>query len=118
MQEIISQTRAHAYVYHGDWIADCPRDGCNNAEYLFRSTTPGGPRVRRVDFYSCSHCGMEAFINWPPNMLELSQALMQRPVPDTRNWYPRDHPIAVRFNVPHGQTVADLLAEQEENEGH
>lgn len=115
-QETISNEKARAYIYHGDWVADCPRPGCNNAEHLFASTSPGGPRVRKVDFFRCSSCGLEAFVDWPRNMLDLSQALMQRPIPHTRNWYPQDHPVAVRFGVPHGQSVKDLLDEQEENE--
>lgn len=117
MQETISQEKARAYVYHGDWIADCPVPGCNSAEHLFRPVSPNGPRVMRADFFHCSACGWQAFIAWPRNMPEISQALMQRRVPHTRNWYPRDHPVAVRFGIPHGQSVRDLLDEQAEHEG-
>lgn len=118
MQDTISQDKARAYVYHGDWVADCPRSGCNNAEHLFRPAAPGGPRTLRIDFFLCSHCGFQAFIDWPGDMLEISQVLMQRPVPDTRNWYPRDHPVAVRFGVEHGQSVRELVEENEEHGVH
>jgi hypothetical protein len=41
--------------------------------------------------------------------------LMLRPIPRNRNWYPQDHPVALKFNIPHGQSPADLLAENEEH---
>jgi hypothetical protein len=115
-QEIIdADTPARAYVYHGEWVADCPRHGCNNVEHLFRPLRPKGPRVQKVDFFACSYCGWQAFIDWPARMLDISQVLAQRPVPDTRNWYPQDHPVAVQFGVEHGQTVRQLIEESEAN---
>jgi hypothetical protein len=118
MQQTIDGDKARAYVYSGDWVADCTRPGCNNTEHLFRSERPGGPRLKRADFFHCSHCGREAFVDWPGNMIEISQVLMQRPIPSTRNWYPHDHPVAVRFRIPHGQSVRDLIDESEENGVH
>lgn len=113
---------ARAYVYHGEWVADCPRppgsDGrpvCGGVEFLFTPSRMNGPRDRRRDFYLCSNCGMQSGIDWPGNELPIMVVLMLRPVPDTRNWYPRDHPVAVNFGLEHGQTVVDLM---EENELH
>lgn len=117
-QETISQEKVRAYVYHGEWVGDCSRPGCNNVEYLYRPTAPNGPRVRQVDFFICSHCGWQAFVTWPDRLLDISQVLAARPLPDTRNWYPADHPVAVKFNIPHGQTVKDLLDENEEHGVH
>lgn len=116
MQENLSGEKARAYVYHGEWVADCPRPGCNNVEFLFRPARPGAPRTVKLDFYLCSYCGQQSFISWPDRMVEIHQALLQRPVPDNRNWYPADHPVALRFNIPHGQTVRELLDEQAEHE--
>jgi hypothetical protein len=113
-QETISDVKARAYVYHGDWVADCPT-GDNGTEHMFRPTQPGAPRTQRVDFFHCSYCGHQAFIDWPDNWLDISQVLAQRPHPDNRNWYPKDHPVAVRHRIPHGQSVRDLLAENEEH---
>lgn len=116
------QPRARAYVYQGEWVADCPRPGdetgrpgCANVEFLYRPVAPNGPRTVPLDFYICSYCGYQAMISWPRRREEIVMALSVRPVPANRNWYPKDHPVAVRFNIPHGQTVAELMAENEQH---
>ncbi len=113
---------ARAYVYSGEWVADCPRPGqvagrpgCSNVEFLHTPSRMNGPRDMERPFFLCSHCGMQAKIVWPRRREEIMMALSVRPVPDNRNWYPKDHPVALRFNIPHGQTIQDLL---EENEAH
>ncbi|MGW2213287.1 hypothetical protein [Streptomyces sp. NPDC001781] len=111
----MTETTARAYVYSGDWVADCPRDDCGNTEFLHRATRRGGPRDVALAFFQCSHCGAQADIVWPGDHLGILAVLSRRPVPGTRNWYPADHPVAVRFGLPHGQTVRDL---QDENEEH
>lgn len=117
MTELIIN-RARAYIYNGDWIAECPRGAdCNNAEYLFTPIHRGAPRTVRKPFYACSHCGLEADIDWPPEsfMLAAMEVLMKRPVPGNRNWYPKDHDVAVRHRKPHGQTVEQLRDENAEH---
>lgn len=106
---------ARAYVYAGEWVADCPRPGgvCGNVEFLHRPRRPGGPREVPTGFYLCSHCGMQAEITWPDEPEVILAVLSRRPVPGTRNWYPTDHPVALRFGLPHGQTVNDLQVEGE-----
>ncbi len=100
---------ARARVNHGRWIADCPRRYCANAMRL----EPG---------QATFHCGgaggclMVADIEWPADADSIWEALLERPVPTTRNWYPDGHVEAVRLNLPHGQTAADLRAEQREYE--
>lgn len=113
---------ARAYVYCGEWVADCPRPGqekdrpgCSNVEFLYRPAKPNGPRVVAIDFFICSHCGYQAKIAWPRRREDIMLALNVRPVPDNRNWYPKDHPVAIRFRLPHGQTIMDLLAENVEH---
>lgn len=106
---------ARAYVYAGEWVADCPRAGCANVEFLYRPSRRGGPRDQVQPFYHCSYCGVQAEITWPDDRLGLLAVLARRPVPGTRNWYPSDHPVAVRFGLPHGQSVRDLEAENEEH---
>ncbi len=105
---------ARAYVYAGDWVADCPRN-CGNVEFLYQAQTINGPRVLRRPFFLCSNCGMQAMIDWPDNEHEILHALSARPVPQTRNWYPADHPVAVNFRIPHGQSVRELIDESEEH---
>lgn len=117
--EIIAVARA--YVYSGDWVADCPRvdtfsgKGCGGVEFLYVQSRMNGPRDQRRSFFACSFCGHQAPIEWPDNEHEILQVLSLRPLPSTRNWYPQDHPVAVNFHVPHGQSVRDLL---DENEAH
>lgn len=108
--------RARAYVYSGDWVADCPR-ACGNVEHLYApiSKRPGAPRTVRLPSFACSYCTMQAPIDWPPHMSEITAVLALRPIPHTRNWYPAGHPTAVRFRVPHGQSVEEL---RDENAAH
>ncbi|MFJ9413037.1 hypothetical protein ACIRPT_02585 [Streptomyces sp. NPDC101227] len=40
-----------------------------------------------------------------------------RRFPKNRNWYPEGHEFAMRANLPHGQTVKQLLDEAHENGG-
>lgn len=115
MQQTI--LKARAYLYSGDWVADCPRDACGNVEHLMEPEIPDGPRTRPKSVYVCSHCGMQAVIDWPPQefMYGALEILMRRPVPSNRNWYPAGHETAVRFRLEHGQTLMQL---REENEAH
>jgi hypothetical protein len=116
MVELIA-ARARAYVYAGDWVADCPR-GCGSVEHLYARANPrnpASPRVVQQPEFHCSYCGMAAPIDWPAELAAITTVLMLRPVPHTRNWYPKDHDTAVRFRVPHGQTVDELRAENREH---
>lgn len=109
--------RARAYVYNGDWVADCPRPGgvCGNVEFLYTPMEPGGPKVLRKPIYMCSNCGQQSVIIWPEHEMEILAILSKRPVPNTRNWYPTDHPVAVNFRLPHGQSLRDLIDENAEH---
>lgn len=116
MVELLAAT-ARAYVYSGDWVADCPR-GCGGVEHCFdraNPRSPASPRVVRKPEFHCSYCHMVAPIEWPADMAAIMEVLMLRPVPHNRNWYPQDHDVALRFRIPHGQTVDQL---REENREH
>jgi hypothetical protein len=109
---------ARAYVYAGDWVADCPQAGCGNTEHLFDRTNrrdPNSPRTVPKSRFVCSNCQVSTPIAWSQDMAEITAVLALRPIPQTRNWYPRDHDIALRFRIPHGQSVDDL---REENAEH
>lgn len=99
--------QARAYVNFSRWIADCPLD-CGNAVALqpnqtsFYCTPPGG-------------CGHISSVEWPSNADEIWQALMKRPMPKTRNWFPEGHNLALRSGCPHGQTISELNEETKEN---
>ncbi|MFH8805244.1 hypothetical protein ACH4F6_37840 [Streptomyces sp. NPDC017936] len=106
---------ARAYVYSGEWVADCPAPHCANVEHVCRPSRARGPRDIPVDVYVCSHCGTQAPVAWPDDRFGILAVLSRRPVPGTRNWYPADHPVALRFGIPHGQSVREL---EDENEEH
>ncbi|HSE08466.1 MAG TPA: hypothetical protein VLB29_07355 [Nocardioidaceae bacterium] len=109
--------RARAYVYCGDWVADCPR-ACGNVEHCYARTNPrdpAGPRVVQLPSFHCSYCKLGSaetvLIDWPPNMAGIMAVLMLRPIPHTRNWYPASHDTALKYRIPHGQSIEDLRAE-------
>lgn len=108
---------ARAYVYSGEWVADCPR-GCGNVEYLYDLANPQdltGPRTRQKPQFYCSYCRLITGIEWPHDMESIMEVLGLRPIPHTRNWYPEGHDTALQFRIPHGQSVDDLRAENVEN---
>lgn len=115
--------KARAYVYSGDWVADCTRPGCEGTEFLhelrIRDQAPGGgnPRDVRKDLFVCSNCRQFAEIEWPSqeDMRGIMLVLSSRPIPSTRNWYPQDHATAVKLRLEHGQSVDDLRAENREH---
>lgn len=94
-----------AYVNHGRWVADCSREHCANAMEL----APGQLA------FACSNCQWVVDIVWPDDADEIWQVLQRRPVPQTRNWFPRDHPLALAARCPHGQSVRDLVDENAEH---
>lgn len=115
--------RALAFVYHGDWVAECPRRDCGNVEHLFDRVNPAVPTAPRTvprRLFFCTYCGLgDIEIAWPPEneLMGITMVLAQRPIPHTRNWFPADCPLAVRLGVKeHGQTVADLIRENHEHE--
>lgn len=115
-EEPAEQGVARAYVYSGEWVADCPRTGCGNVEFLFTQSRMNGPRDQRKSFYQCSSCGYAcAKILFPRQEHQILEVLMRRPVPHNRNWYPADHPVAINFRLPHGQSVQELLEENAEH---
>ncbi len=97
-------TRARVYQNHGRTVCDCPRPYCANAEKV---------EPRQATFH-CSNCMQVAEIEWPSDFDEILEVLALRPVPQTRNWFPSGHELALRTGLPHGQTVADLVAENNE----
>lgn len=110
-------TEARAYVYSGDWVADCPRE-CGNTEFLFKQINPRNKKSSRTvqkSLFQCSYCGISTSIEWPTHMNAIYVTLIARPIPHTRNWYPKGHPTALKHRLPDGQTIEDLLQESKEN---
>ncbi|CAB4166844.1 hypothetical protein UFOVP1383_39 [uncultured Caudovirales phage] len=91
---------AFAYVNHGRWVADCPMNGCGGALVV-------APYMRGFLCGSCINVdAAHRFrpLSWPENGAEIEAALDVRPLETTRNWRP-------------GETVEDLLAENERELG-
>lgn len=99
--------QALAYVYCGAWVAECPTE-CGNVQAVSRDD---------ASLYRCVYCQQLAPVTWPPEReMELMMAVMnRRPNPSNRNWYPEGHPVAIRFGIPHGQNVQDLMDENAEH---
>ncbi|NUT53677.1 MAG: hypothetical protein HOV94_41270 [Saccharothrix sp.] len=102
------QTTAYAYCNIGRWIADCPRPHCSNAIAL---------EPKQTSFHCGGHDGCKTIapVEWPSDIDEISEALLARPVPATRNWAPAGHWQAIVTGFPEGQTAAELRAETAEH---
>jgi len=97
------------YINYGRVIVDCPAE-CGNA-FLVK------PGETQKHCRSAGRCDTVFQLLIPSNLSELMAELERRPDKSTRNWFPVDHPLAVRAGAPHGQTVADLAAEFEQMRG-
>lgn len=111
-----------AFVYAGEWVADCPRSGCANVEFLTHKPKKlrgkAGVRGPIKPCYVCSYCGYHcdsSAMVWPDDAEAILTVLERRPIPHTRNWAPAGHRQAVACGVPEGQSIADLLAENVKN---
>jgi hypothetical protein len=117
---VFESSFARPWIYRGEWVADCPREDCNNVEFLTEKPdhlrgVANNPGPRKSAFY-CSNCHYcTTSIRWPADADELLKVLDRRPVPDTRNWYPEGHMVAVMSGEPDGQTVEELLQENRDH---
>jgi hypothetical protein len=102
---LLRPARARAYVNHGRWIAECPAE-CGSAVRLEPGQT----------LFHCSECSTISEVEWPEQADAIWEALLQRRLARTRNWFPVGHPLAVRAGCPQGQSPRELLDEQRENE--
>lgn len=90
---------SHVFVHRGQWVANCPMPGCENAEGV---ATPGdafqtgnGLGAVGAPAASCSACGLRFGVEWPDHPERIMAVLAERFVPGTRHWVP-------------GETIADL----------
>ena len=82
-----------ARVNHGRWIVDCPDEDCTAAVMA----SSDDPR------FVCPVCAYGIFtVVFPSQAEAVEQALLERPVPATRNWTP-------------DETVGDLRRENKEH---
>ncbi len=106
MTALITPKTALAYINHGRWVVECPWE-CGSAMELQPHEL----------MFACSMCHQISPITWPSDADRIWEALQERVLPRTRNWFPDGHPLAIRLGAPMGQTEAQLRAEQREHEG-
>lgn len=94
------ENTAVSYINFGRWVADCPA-GCGNAFALQKGET----------LVHCTSCKNIAPVRWPSHADELWEVLLQRPLERTRNWFPKNHPLAVMSGSTHGETPEELRQE-------
>lgn len=107
---------AEAYLNHGRWVVECPEPGCHDARMAHRMDPVSGlPTTERLESETCANRHTFRVV-LPPERLaaQIMAAVGERPNEADRSWYPRDHPRAVLSGQPHGQTVAELVEENEE----
>ena len=82
---------ALAYLNHGRWVVDCPRDGCPEAH------------LADSDLFVCANCGLVSKVVIPDEMFAVNEIVEKRPVPQTRNWRPGE-PLhyLIEENIAHG----------------
>lgn len=100
MGAVVTEPVAIARVAQGWWVADCPRPFCAGAEHAGRRDGNVGGLTGAG--FRCANCGLLCASRWPGNIEDIERLLLQRPVPQTRNWSP-------------GESLADLLAENLEH---
>jgi len=93
------------YVNHGRVIVDCPAE-CGSAYKIV-------PGQTQQLCNAAGGCTALFSLVIPVNLADLVTELDKRPKPQTRNWFPEGHSLALRANLPQGQTVEDLRAEFE-----
>lgn len=104
---IVETPKARVYVNFGRVIADCAND-CGSAMALDKDQ-------RTFFCQGTGGCGHISDIEWPSNLDEILDALRGRK-PKHMNWFPQDHPLALRAGCPHGQSPAELRAETAEHQ--
>lgn len=89
--------KTQVYINWGRLVADCP---CGDA----REVKIGDTAMR------CDGGHVNELV-WADEIPRALAALEERTADRRRNWFPRDHPYAVRTGQPHGQSVRALREE-------
>lgn len=107
---------ALAYFNWGRWVVDCPEPGCTDARSVYTQDKDSGEYVGKPHTEDvCAH-GHPFRIVMPPPQMEarIVAAVAGRAVEGDKSWYPEGHVRAAMQGFPTGQTVDELLAENEE----
>lgn len=94
--------KALVYVNHGRLVAECRCGDARMVEIGDRDMT-------------CV-AGHPAELEWPDGIAQILAALDERTSDTRKNWWPRNHPVALATGQPHGQSVRELRKEAEAGE--
>ncbi len=109
--------KAAAYLNHGRWVAHCPEPTCDDARAVYPEDRNGNPSPTRVLNQVCAN-GHAFTIEMPPpdDEARIFAAVSERLSDRRKNWFPRDHPVALALGQPHGQSVRELREEAQAGE--
>lgn len=107
---------ALAYYNWGRWVVDCPESGCTDARSVYMQDKDSGEYVGKPHTEDVCAAGHPFRIVMPPPSMEarIVTAFAGRQDDADKSWYPQGHVRAAAQGFPTGQTVDDLLAENEE----
>lgn len=108
--------KARAYYNYGRWVVECPAPGCTDARAVYPEHPVTGVRSLRKNTEDVCANGHPFTIEMPSVDLEgqIAAVLSERPNEADRAWYPTGHQAALRAGKPHGQSIEELLAENQE----
>lgn len=109
-------TRSLAFLDHGQWKADCPELGCGDARLVYEvNPHTGVPTGRRLTEDRCAK-GHHFEIVMPPPEFEarVMAALADRTQDADKAWFPGGHVRAALAGIPTGQSIDDLIRENDE----
>jgi hypothetical protein len=92
--------KALVYVNWGRLVIECEAPGCGDA----RGVEIGQKTETCVN-------GHVLDLEWPDNLPQILAALSERTSDKRKNWFPKNHPLAVATGQPHGQSVRELREE-------
>ncbi len=118
---LTANPKVKARLNHGRWIVDCPL-GCNSASLVYPgkpyicgdhyprvfSDDPGAAADEVARAYELKHVYDVVF---PGDKADIERALKSRPL-DLQNWFPNGHPLAIEWDLPHGQSPQGLIDEE------
>lgn len=105
-----------AFLDHGQWKADCPEPGCGDARLVYEvHPRTGVPTGRRLTEDVCAKGHHFAIVMPPPEFEAQVMAAVAGRVEDAdKGWYPRGHVRAMLAGLPTGQSIDDLVRENDE----
>lgn len=105
--------KAIAWMYEGQWVANCPREGCYNVEKRGRCDDGNDGGLDAKQFHcrtSYGGCGLTCAVEWPYRITEIETLVLARPVPSTRNWKPGEDLLdLLGENIAHGVVPTSAL---------